>query len=152
MSRSVNKASLIGYVGAEPEVRTTPGGTRVAKASLATSRSWKDKSGQDQEATEWHRLTFWGKLADIVEQYVHKGDRLYVEGRIEYSQTEDQQTGATRHWTEINVRELVMLGSPGGPSGGQNRRESATEASAGGQGTGDSSRGPLDEPDDGLPF
>jgi len=115
MSRGLNKVMLIGNVGADPDVRTTQGGTRVAKVSLATERRWTDKgTGEVKEKTEWHRLTFWGNLATIVEQHVQKGDRLYVEGRIEYSQTEDQQTGVTRYWTDINVAEMVMLGSPSG--------------------------------------
>jgi single-strand DNA-binding protein len=115
MSRSLNKVMLIGNVGNDPEVRVIPSGTKVAKVSLATNRSWTDRSGQQQEKTEWHRLNFWDKLADIVEQYVHKGDRLYIEGRIEYSQTEDQ--GNVRYFTDIRVTEMVMLGS-GGPGGG----------------------------------
>ena len=109
MSRSLNRVMLIGNVGAEPEVRTTTGGTRVAKVSLATNRTWNDKTGTQVDRTEWHRLSFWDKLADIVEQYVHKGDRLYVEGRIEYSETTDDQ-GNTKYWTDIHVREMVMLG------------------------------------------
>ena len=116
MSRSLNKVMLIGNVGAEPEIRTTPSGTKVAKVSLATNRTFTDRSGQQQEKTEWHRLTFWDRLADLVEQYVHKGDRLYVEGRIEYSQTEDEQ-GQPRYWTDIVVREMVMLGGAGAGAG-----------------------------------
>ncbi|HLU25134.1 MAG TPA: single-stranded DNA-binding protein [Longimicrobiales bacterium] len=116
MSRSLNKVMLIGNVGAEPEVKMTPSGTKVAKVSLATNRTFTDRSGQQQEKTEWHRLTFWDRLADIVEQYVHKGDRLYVEGRIEYSQTEDEH-GNPRYWTDIVVREMVMLGSSGAGAG-----------------------------------
>jgi len=118
MSRSLNKVMLIGNVGSEPEIRQTPSGAKVAKVSLATNRTYTDRSGQQQEKTEWHRLTFWDRLADIVEQYVHKGDRLYVEGRIEYSQTEDEQ-GNARYWTDIVVREMVMLGQGGsGAAGG----------------------------------
>ena len=109
MGRSLNCVMLIGNVGAEPEIRTTAGGNKVAKMSLATSRTFPDRTGQKQEKTEWHRLTCWGKLADIVEQYVHKGDRLYTEGRIEYSQTQDD-AGNIRYWTDINVQEMVMLG------------------------------------------
>jgi single-strand DNA-binding protein len=116
MSRSLNKVMLIGNVGAEPEVRTTPSGTRIAKVSIATNREWSDRSGQKQEKTEWHRITFWDKMAEIVERYVHKGDRLYVEGRIEYSQTQDDQ-GNVKYWTDIVAREMVMLGQ-GGPGGG----------------------------------
>ena len=108
MSRSVNKVILIGRVGTDPEIRTTGSGTKVAKLSLATSRRYTS-NGQTCEDTQWHRLTVWGRLADVVEQYVHKGDRLYVEGRIEYSTTEDNQ-GVTRYWTDIVVHELVILG------------------------------------------
>ena len=109
MSRSVNKVMLIGNVGMAPEVRATSSGSRVAKLSLATNRGWTDRSGQQQERTEWHRLTFFGRLVDIVEQWVKKGDRLYVEGRIEYSETE--KDGQKKYWTGIVVNELVMLGS-----------------------------------------
>lgn len=109
MARSLNKVSLIGNVGQDPEIRLTNSGVKVAKVSLATNRTWSDRTGQQQEKTEWHRLNFWDKLAEIVEQYVHKGDRLYVEGRIEYSQTEDDH-GTVRYFTDIRVSEMVMLG------------------------------------------
>lgn len=132
MALSINKAILIGNVGSNPEIRTTAGGNKVAKLSLATSRRYNDRSGGVREDTQWHRLTVWGKLADVVEQYVHKGDRLYVEGRIEYSTTEDNQ-GMTRYWTDIVVHELVILG------GGE--REPARTAA------------PFDDdPDSDLPF
>jgi single-strand DNA-binding protein len=147
MSRSLNKVLLIGNVGAEPEVRTTPSGTRVAKLSIATNRTFSDRSGQQQEKTEWHRLTFFGKVADIVERYVHKGDRLYVEGRLEYSQTQDDQ-GNVKYWTDIVVNDMVMLGSggPGGPtSGGGGGGSTWSQEPAGG------GPGPLEEDDD-LPF
>ncbi len=117
MARSLNKVMLIGNVGSEPELRTTPSGMKVAKASLATNRKFNDRSGQQQEKTEWHRLTFFERLADLVEQYVHKGDRLYVEGRIEYSQTEDDK-GNVRYWTDIVVQDMVMLGGQQGGGGG----------------------------------
>jgi single-strand DNA-binding protein len=113
MSRSLNKVTLIGNLGADPEIRMTPSGTKIAKISIATSRSFPDRSGQTQEKTEWHRITFFGKLADIVEQYVTKGDRLYVEGRIEYSQTDDGQ-GNVRYWTDIVANEMIMLGGSAG--------------------------------------
>ena len=87
MSRSLNKVTLIGNLGNDPEVRSTTGGNRVATFSLATSRSWNDAGGAKQEKTEWHRCVVWNtkssQLADIVEKYVKKGDKLYVEGRIE---------------------------------------------------------------------
>ena len=117
MSRSLNKAMLIGNVGNDPEVRSTQGGSRVATFSVATSRSWKDAAGAKQEKTEWHRCVVWNSkhssLADIVEKYVKKGDKLYIEGAIEYRQWQDKD-GNTRYSTEINVRELTMLGSPAG--------------------------------------
>lgn len=112
MSKSVNRVTLVGNIGAEPEVRTTPSGTKLAKVSLATSRTWEGHDGRTHEKTEWHRLTLWAALADIAERYIHKGDRLYVEGRIEYSTTQGDD-GTTRHWTDIVAGELVMLGSPG---------------------------------------
>ena len=117
MSRSLNKVMLIGNVGNDPEIRATSSGARVAKLSLATNRSWSGRDGQQQEKTEWHRLTFFGRLVDIVEQWVHKGDRLYVEGRIEYSQTQDDQ-GGVKYWTDIVITEMVMLGSGGQGGGG----------------------------------
>lgn len=147
MARSLNKVMLIGNVGAEPEIKTTPGGTKLAKVSLATNRVFSDRSGGQQEKTEWHRLTFWDKLADLVEQYVHKGDRLYIEGRIEYSTTEGEG-GTQRYWTDIVVREMVMLGAgPGGGSGGMDsapRRRQQAAPSGGGS--------PFESDDDDLPF
>jgi single-strand DNA-binding protein len=144
MSRSLNKVMLIGNVGNDPEIRATSSGARVAKVSLATNRSWSDRSGQQQEKTEWHRLTFFGRLVDIVEKWVKKGDRLYVEGRVEYSQTQDDQ-GGTKYWTDIVVNEMVMLGSTGGGGGGG--------GDFGGGGGGGGERQPAAaEPDDDLPF
>ena len=133
MSRSLNKVELVGNVGADPEVRTTPNGGKVAQFSLATSRTWNDQAGVRQEKTEWHRCVVWNaktsQLADIVEKYVKKGDKLYVEGRIEYRQWQDKD-GQTRYSTEINVRELIMLGggSGGGRSGGDFDSEAANGA------------------------
>ncbi|MFW5951627.1 MAG: single-stranded DNA-binding protein [Gemmatimonadota bacterium] len=153
MSRSLNKVMLIGNVGAEPEIRTTPSGTRIAKVSLATNRTWSDRSGQQQEKTEWHRLTFWDRLAEIVERYVHKGDRLYVEGRIEYSQTQDDQ-GNVKYWTDVVVREMVMLGQ-GGPGGGGGYESGGFNQERSGGGVEQSPQGgggsPFEEDDD-LPF
>jgi len=145
MSRSLNKVMLIGNVGNEPEIRATSGGTRVAKISLATNRSWPDRSGQQQEKTEWHRLTFFGRLVDVVEQWVKKGDRLYVEGRIEYSQTEGE--GGPKYWTDIVVNEMVMLGSGSGGGGGGRQQSGGFSG-----GPSSSSQAPTSEPDDDLPF
>jgi single-strand DNA-binding protein len=150
MARSLNKVMLIGNVGSEPEIRMTPSGSKVAKLSVATNRTYQDRTGQQQERTDWHRLTFFGKLADIVEQWVKKGDRLFVEGRIEYSQTQDDQ-GGTRYWTDIVVNEMVMLGSgPGDPQDGGFRSGSSTGESD----TQDigPENSPISDPDDDLPF
>lgn len=109
MSRSVNKVILVGNVGRDPDVQSTAAGTKVAHLSLATSRRLP-KNDAVEERTEWHRLTLWDRLAQIAEEYVRKGDRLYVEGRMEYGSFE--KNGATIPTAEVQVRELVMLGSP----------------------------------------
>ena len=117
MSRSLNKVTLIGNVGGDPEIRSTATGTRVAKFSIATSRRFQDRDGQNQERTDWHRITAFGRVVDVIERWVNKGDRLYIEGRLEYSQTQDNQ-GATRYWTDIILDQMIMLGSGGGRDGG----------------------------------
>jgi single-strand DNA-binding protein len=168
MSRSLNKVTLIGNLGNDPEVRSTTGGNRVATFSLATSRSWNDASGAKQEKTEWHRCVVWNtknsQLADIVEKYVKKGDKLYVEGRIEYRQWQDKDN-QTRYSTEINVRELIMLGGAGGGGGrggdfeaesGANgtraRAAAPAKAKAGGGDDFEDFPGALADEDDDLPF
>ena len=165
MARSLNKVMLIGNIGSEPEIKTTGGGTKFAKVSLATNRTFKDRQGQQQEKTEWHRLTFWDRLAELVEQYVHKGDRIYVEGRIEYSTTGEGDS--QKYWTDINVQEMVLLGagqgaggSGGGYEGGGGRPRQGGGYSGGSQrggmssggGMGGGSASPFDSQDDDLPF
>lgn len=125
MSRSLNKAMIIGNLGTDPEVRSTSGGSRVATLSVATSRRWTSRSGEPQERTEWHRVVCWEKLGEICERYLKKGDRVYIEGRIEYRQWEGQD-GQTRYTTEIRARELIMLGS-----GGEGAPQRRTARSAG---------------------
>src|SRR5688500_2016198 len=158
MSRSLNKVMLIGNVGTEPEIRTTGGGSEVAKFTLATNRTYNDRSGQRQEKDEWHRITAWERIAELIEQYVHKGDRLYVEGSIEYSQTEDD-SGKPRYWTDIIIRELVMLGGAGGRESGLGGG-GAFERSAGPQRAAPRAKpagqaqptSPFEADDDDLPF
>ena len=118
MSRSLNKATLIGNLGADPEIRSTGAGTRVATLSVATSRRWTSKTGEQQEKTEWHRVVCWDRLAEICERYLKKGDRIYAEGRIEYRQWEGQD-GQTRYTTEIRAMELIMLGGSGDRDSGR---------------------------------
>lgn len=152
MSRSLNKVMLIGNLGAEPEVRSTTGGTRVATLSLATGRQWTGKDGERQEKTEWHRVVLWNNrssgLADIADKYLKKGDKVYVEGRIEYRTWEDRD-GNTRYSTEIVAREVIMLGQRSGAG------DSPVPASAkpeGGTESYDDFPEALDEEDDDLPF
>jgi len=109
MSRSVNKLILVGNVGRDPDVSTTLAGAKVAHMSLATSRRIP-KEGGFEDRTEWHRLTLWDRLAQIAEDYVRKGDRIYVEGRMEYDSFE--KNGVTIPTAEVHVRELVLLSSP----------------------------------------
>lgn len=112
-SRGVNKVILVGNLGNDPDVRYMPNGNAVANISLATSDSWKDKnSGEQQERTEWHRVVFFNRLAEIVEQYVKKGSKLYVEGRLQTRSWE--QDGVKRYTTEIVASEMQMLDSRGG--------------------------------------
>ena len=111
MSRSINKIILVGNVGRDPDIQVTQSGTKVAHLSLATSRRIP-KNGAVEERTDWHRLTVWDRLAELVEDYVRKGDRLYVEGRMEYDSFERE--GVTVPTAEVQVRELVMLGSASG--------------------------------------
>lgn len=122
MSRSVNKIILVGNVGRDPDVRETSAGTPVANLSLATSRRVPTGDGDFEQRTEWHRLTLWDRLAELADEYVHKGDRLYLEGRMEYGSYE--KDGVTIPTAEVRVRELVMLGSPAG------RTEAKTAAAA----------------------
>ena len=122
MSKSLNKVTLIGNLGADPEVRSTSNGGRVATVSLATGRQWKGADGQKQEKTQWHRVIFWNakaggqQLADLVERYCKKGDKIFVEGEIEYRTWQDKE-GQTRYSTEINGRELILLSGKGGEAG-----------------------------------
>jgi len=113
MSKGVNKVIILGNVGQDPEVRFLPSGVAVANASIATSEKWRDKqSGQQQERTEWHRCVFFDKLAEIVQQYVKKGSKLYVEGQLQTRKWQAQD-GTDRYSTEIKVRDMQMLDSPG---------------------------------------
>ena len=114
MARGLNKCLLIGHLGADPEVRFTPNGTAVADARLATSQIWKDKGGQPQERTEWHRLVFWRRLAEIAGQYLRRGSRIYVEGQLTTRSWEDG-SGQKRQATEIVVHDLQLLDGRGLP-------------------------------------
>lgn len=111
MPKSVNKVILVGNVGQDPEVKYTPSGTPVAKLSLATNERFKDRSDEWQERTEWHSIIAWQRLAEIVGEYVKKGSKLYIEGKLQTSSWEDRQSGSKRYRTEVVARDIVLLGS-----------------------------------------
>ncbi len=110
----LNKVMLIGNLGRDPEVRTTPSGQPVANFTLATNRRWTDREGNRQEQTEWHRIVCWGKQAEIAGQYLRKGKQIYVEGRLQTRSWEDRNSGEKRHTTEIVCDNFQMLGGRGG--------------------------------------
>ncbi|WP_346797108.1 single-stranded DNA-binding protein [Halomonas sp. Bachu 37] len=119
MARGINKVILIGNLGQDPEVRFTPSGTAVANLNLATSDTWMDRqSGQRQERTEWHRVVMFNKTAEIAQQYLKKGSKVYIEGRLQTRKWQDQN-GQDRYSTEIVANDMQMLDGRGGEGGGQ---------------------------------
>jgi single-strand DNA-binding protein len=127
MPKSVNKVILLGNVGKDPEVKFLPSGLPVANLTLATSERFKDKSGEWQDKTEWHNLTAYQRLAEIIRDYVKKGNKLYVEGRIQTRSWDDQASGQKKYRTEIIVNELVLLSGRGeGDAGGGGPRSNTT--------------------------
>ena len=147
---AVNKVILVGNIGKDPDVKYSASGTAVANFSLATTEKWKS-DGKVQEKTEWHRVVLWNNrstgLADLAEKYMKKGDRIYVEGRIEYRTWEDRD-GNTRYSTEINAREVILLGQRGGAAGS----DELARAPAAANESYDDFPEALDEEDDDLPF
>lgn len=114
---SVNKVTILGRLGQDPELKYTPSGAAVCNFSLATSESWKDKAGQKQEKTEWHRVTVWGKLAELCNQYLAKGRQAYVEGSLQ-TRSWDDKDGKKCYMTEINAKTVQFIG---GASAGQSQ-------------------------------
>ncbi|WP_299758952.1 single-stranded DNA-binding protein [uncultured Pontibacter sp.] len=156
---SVNKVILIGNLGKDPEVRHLEGGVAVARFPIATSESFKDKSGQKQERTEWHNIVVWRGLAEVAEKYLRKGNSVFIEGKIRTNSYQDKE-GVQRYSTEIVVDNLTMLGGPNGGSGnGGGDYQSSNAASSGNysaaptasKGGGAAGGFQNDEPDD-LPF
>lgn len=118
MAKGINKVILIGNLGADPEIRHMPNGAAVANINLATSESWKDKNtGELQERTEWHRVVLFQRLAEIVAEYLKKGSKVYIEGRLQTRKWQDKTTGQDRYTTEIIANEMQMLDSRGGSAG-----------------------------------
>lgn len=161
MARGLNKVMLIGNLGADPETRYTGGGRAVANIRLATAESWRDReSGEQQDRTEWHRVVFFGRLAEIVEEYLKKGSQVYVEGRIQTNKWQDKD-GNDRYTTEIIANEMQMLGGRGGGGGGArdsgpdyDQREPAQGQSAPAQSKPASTGAepPVEDFDDDIPF
>jgi len=147
MSGSVNKVILIGNLGADPDVRTTPSGQMVASLSLATSETFTDRAGEKKTTTEWHRVQLWGKQAELAQRYLSKGRKVYIEGRIQTRSWDDQATGAKRYATEIVASNVTFLdsdkgrdsggGSEGQQGSGQRQAPAAPRAPAAGGGGGD---------------
>jgi single-strand DNA-binding protein len=117
--KSVNKVILIGNLGKDPEVKFTPQGTPVAKITIATNERFKDKDGQWQDRTEWHNVVLWQRLAEIAGEYLKKGGKVYIEGRLQTRSWDDKQTGQKKYMTEIVGNDLVLLGGRGEGGGGE---------------------------------
>jgi single-strand DNA-binding protein len=164
MARGINKVILIGNLGNDPEVKYTAGGSAVANVTIATSENWKDKTtGENQERTEWHRVVFFGRLAEIVGEYLKKGSQIYIEGRLQTRKWQDKE-GQDRYTTEIVANEMQMLGGRGGGSGASSGAGSSgggyESRSSGGDSprserpakTGTGGGAPADDFDDDIPF
>lgn len=112
--KSLNKVTLIGNLGKDPELSYTPSGVAVAKFSVATGERWKDQEGNVQEKTEWHNIVAWKKLAEICGQYLKKGSKVYLEGKLQTRSWDDKTTGVKKYMTEVIADDLIMLDSKGG--------------------------------------
>jgi single-strand DNA-binding protein len=155
MAGGVNKAILVGRLGADPDMRYTPSGQGVCELRVATSESWNDKNGQRQERTEWHRIVVWGKRAEICSKYLAKGRQVYVEGRIQ-TRTYDDKDGNKRYITEIVANDVQFLGGGNRDGAGQGRSDDGppsppSDADFGGYGGGGGG-GSGGGPDDDIPF
>ena len=117
--KSVNKVILLGNLGKDPEVKYTPSGTPVAKITLATNERFKDKSGEWQDRTEWHNVVLWQRLAEIAGEYLKKGGKVYVEGRLQTRSWDDKTTGQKKYMTEVVASDIVLLGGRGEGGGGE---------------------------------
>jgi single-strand DNA-binding protein len=144
---SINKVILVGRLGADPEIRHTQGGEAVATLSVATSEKWKDKqTGEQKESTEWHRCVLWRRLAEIAQQYLAKGSQVYLEGQLKTRKWQDKD-GQDRYTTEVQVREMKMLGGKGDSQG-----RGGAYADEGRQGHGAGSQSPTVDFEDDIPF
>ncbi len=143
---SVNKAILLGNLGRDPEVRYSPDGSAIANITIATTESWKDRSGEKQEKTEWHRVVFYGRTAEVVGEYLKKGSSVYVEGRIQTRKWQDKD-GQDRYTTEIVGDRMQMLGSRS-----EGSAQDRTEQSQGAPKPQQRQSGGFDDMDEDIPF
>jgi single-strand DNA-binding protein len=155
---SVNKVIIIGNLGRDPETRYMPEGGAITNISVATTETWKDKNGEKQEKTEWHRVAFFGKLAEIAGEYLKKGSQVYVEGRLQTRKRQDKD-GADKYTTEIVANAMQMLGSRQGAGGGGGAEREMPEREGGGASKGAAaakpaakSGGKFDDFEDDIPF
>lgn len=158
-SRGINKVIIVGNLGNDPEIRYMPNGNAVANLSIATSESWKDQQGQQQERTEWHKVTMYRRLAEIAGEYLKKGSQIYIEGKLQTRKWQDQQ-GNDRYTTEIIAENMQMMGGGGGGQGSQmnNQNDQGDDAyqqrpankNAGGQGPYNQSAPPRKTSDQGA--
>ena len=150
---SVNKVILIGNLGADPETRYLPSGDAVTNIRIATTENWKDKSGDKQEHTEWHRISFFGRLAEVAGEYLKKGSPVYIEGRIRTRKWQDKE-GQDKYSTEIVADRMQLLGGRGGggEGGGGGMREAPAGAGGGSKAPAKKSGGSFDDMDDDIPF
>src|SRR3954465_13432673 len=135
MAKSVNKVILIGTLGKDPELKYTPQGTAVTKFSMATNENFKDKqSGEWKERTEWHNIVCWQRTAEVAAEYLKKGRKVYIEGRLTTRSWDDKETGQKKYMTEVVANDLVLLGDRGGSGGGSGDSEGGGRKSSGGSG------------------
>jgi single-strand DNA-binding protein len=146
MPKSVNKVILVGNVGQEPEVKYTPSGIPVGKFSLATNERFKDKNGEFQKRTEWHNIVAWQRLAEIVGEFVSKGSKVYVEGKIQTSSWDDRHSREKKYRTEIVARDLVLLGARQNGGGAKPAASHSVEETESGE------AGPGEIVDENIPF
>ena len=156
---SVNKVIIVGNLGRDPETRYLPSGEAVTNISVATTETWKDKaSGEKKEATEWHRIAFFGKLAEIAGEYLKKGSQVYVEGQLRTRKYQDKETGKDRYSTEIRADRMQMLGSRAGAGEprdeprGEPRGESAPKGEGAAKPAAKKPAGKFDDMEDDIPF
>ncbi|MEP7069180.1 MAG: single-stranded DNA-binding protein [Usitatibacter sp.] len=155
---SVNKVIIIGNLGRDPETRYMPDGGAITNISVATTDVWKDKNGEKQEKTEWHRVAFFGKLAEIAGEYLKKGSQVYVEGRLQTRKWQDKE-GVDKYTTEIVADRMQMLGSRQGAGGADREAPSDREGGASARGAGaakpaaaKAAGGKFDDFEDDIPF